>query len=159
MKAAVIYYSYTGNTKRVADILAEHLKGRCYVDIFELHAPSEPASFCRRAVRALLHRRTEIVLAEFDLCAYDLICFGSPVWAFAPAPAMNAYLDKCPSLADKSAVLFVTYGSGAGVDRCLGYMQKVISKKGVREFRRFSVQQLKVKDKEFVGKVIGDNLK
>lgn len=47
-------------------------------------------------------------------------------------------------------ILFTTYGSGTGNVRCLNYMQDILSKKGVREFSRFSIQQFEVKNKEFV---------
>jgi NAD(P)H-dependent FMN reductase len=75
---------------------------------------------------------------------------GTPVWAFGPAPAMNTFLDKCLGLEGKEAVLFTTYGSGVGKERCLDYMEDILSKKGARQFRRFSIQEFKAKDKEFV---------
>jgi len=72
---------------------------------------------------------------------------------------MNTYLEGCFGLEGKTAVLFTTYGSGAGVSQCLNYMQAILSKKGAKDFRRFSIQQFKVDDKGFVNKVINDSLK
>jgi len=159
MRAIIVYYSYTGNTKKVADILAEYLKHEYEVKVSRLEAEEESNSFFLQAARALFHKKARISSVDFDLLNYDLICVGSPVWAFAPAPAVNSYLEYCYGLSSKRVVFFTTYGSGTGVGRCLNYMQGVLYKKGVRDFRQFSIQQFKVDNKEFVEKVINDSLK
>lgn len=150
MKSAIIYYSYTGNTKRVAYILAEALKQKGEADILELKALDESISFFGQCRRAFRHTQAKIEPINFDLSGYDLICFGSPVWALGPAPAMNTYLAQPSGLAGKRVILFTTYGSGAGKERCTNYMQDILIQKGAKEFSRFSIQQFKVKDKEFV---------
>ena len=149
MKSAIIYYSYSGNTKKVARILQEQLSQQGAVDEIELQA-DESKSFFSQAGRAFLHKRTGLRGVNFDLSGYDLICLGTPVWAFGPAPAMNTYLDRCSGVENKEAILFATYGSGAGKEKCLNYMQDILSKKGAKNFKRFSIQQFKVDDKEFI---------
>jgi flavodoxin len=150
MKGIVIFYSYSGNTKKVTGTLSEYLRRKGQVDIIELKALDESNSFFGQATRAFIHKRAKIEPANFGLTQYDLVCLGTPVWAFAPAPAMNTYLDKCFGLEGKEVILFTTYGSGTGNQRCLNYMQDILTKNGARDFRRFSVQQFKVKDEEFV---------
>jgi len=150
MQSIIIYYSYTGNTKRVASFLGEHLRQMGAVEVVELKSLDEPDKFLGQAFRAFRHKRAKIDPASSDLKKYDLICLGTPVWAFAPAPAMNTYLDQCYGLEGKEVILFTTYGSGTGNTRCLNYMQEILSKKGARKLNRFSIQQFKVKDKEFV---------
>lgn len=150
MKSIVIYYSYSGNTKKVAEILSEFLAQRGEVQQIELIGLDESKSFFVQAVRALSRKRAQIQPVGLDLSGYDLICLGTPVWAFGSAPAMNTYLDKCFGVENKRVILFTTYGSGTGSTRCLNYMQDVLSKKGARQFSRFSIQQFKVKDREFV---------
>ena len=150
MKGIVIFYSYSGNTKKVTGALSEYLRRKGQVDIIELKALDESNSFFGQAARAFIHKRAKIEPANFGLTQYDLVCLGTPVWAFGPAPAMNTYLDKCFGLEGKEVILFTTYGSGTGNQRCLNYMQGILTKKGARDFRRFSVQQFKVKDEEFV---------
>ena len=159
MKAIVIFYSYSGNTKKVADVLAGYLSQEYEVKVSRLEALDESSSFFQQATRALLHKKAKISSLDFDLSNYDLICLGSPVWAFAPAPAMNAYLENCSGLLGRPVVLFTTYGSGTGVNRCLNYMQEILSKKGVKDFRRFSIQQFKVNNKEFVLSKIKETLR
>jgi len=63
---------------------------------------------------------------------------------------MNTYLDKCLGAENKEVILFTTYGSGTGNQRCLNYMQNLLAQKGARQFSRFSIQQFKVDNKELV---------
>lgn len=149
MKSAIIYYSFSGNTKKVAHVLSEHLKEKGPVETIELKSLDESGKFLTQAARAFRRKRAEIAPVNFDLCEYDLLCFGTPVWAFGPAPAMNTFLDVCLGVQDKEAILFTTYGSGTGNERCLNYMQGILTKKGAKQFKRFSIQQFKVDDKEF----------
>lgn len=150
MKLIIVYYSYSGNTKRVAGILAEHLRQKAEVKLIELNGIDESHNFFKQCFRAFKHKKAKIAPVDLALSNYDLICLGSPVWAFGPAPAMNTYLDRCFGLEAKPVILFTTYGSGTGNERCLQYMQDILSKKGAKNFRRFSIQQSKVNDKGFV---------
>ena len=150
MKSIIVYYSYTGNTKSVAEVLSAYLKEKGAVECIELKDLRESGRFFTQAIRAFRHTKTEIQDVNFDVSSYDLVCFGTPVWAFAPAPAMNTYLDKCFGLQGKEVILFTTYGSGTGNERCLNYMQEILNKKGAREFSRFSIQQFKVGAQEFI---------
>ena len=150
MKSIIIYYSYNGNTKKVAYVLWEYLKSQSEVEFVELKGLDESRSFFGQCQRAFWHKKAVIQPVNFDLRSYDLICIGTPVWAFGPAPAMNTYLDKCSGLEGKLITLFSTYGSGTGNERCLNYMQGILAKKGAKEFKRFSIQQFKVQNKDFV---------
>ena len=150
MQSIIIYYSYSGNTKKVAQMLTELLAQKGEVQQTELVGLDESKFFFGQCRRAFLRKRATLQPVNFDLSEFDLICFGTPVWAFGPAPAMNAYLDKCFGTEGKSVILFTTYGSGTGNERCLNYMQDILAKKGAKQFSRFSIQQFKVNDKEFV---------
>ncbi|MBM3254778.1 MAG: flavodoxin [Candidatus Omnitrophica bacterium] len=150
MQSIVIYYSYSGNTKQVARVLAELLAQKGEVEEIELKCLDEPRSFFAQCKRAFRRVRGKIQEATLDLSGYDLVCLGTPVWALSPAPAINTCLDQAVGLGGKRAVLFTTYGSGTGNQRCINYMQEFLSKKGATAFSRFSIQQAKVKDKEFI---------
>ncbi|MFH1199160.1 MAG: flavodoxin [Candidatus Omnitrophota bacterium] len=150
MKSVVIYYSFSGNTRLVAVSLREFLSLRGEVDFLDLKVKDESSSFLGQAARAFRHIKADLQPVNFNLQQYDLICFGSPVWAFGPAPAINAYLDKCYGLENKKVVLFTTYGSGTGNKRCLDYMQGIVRQKGAGIINRFSIQQFKIKEKDFI---------
>jgi flavodoxin len=150
MKTAIIYYSQAGNTKKVAEILGGYVKEKSEVEYIELKSQDEPKFFLSQCYRALRYTKAKIAPVNFDLREYVFVCLGTPVWAFGPTPAINAYLDSCSGAADKEIILFTTYGSGTGNSRCLDYMQNILSQKGAKNFRRFSVQQFKANDKEFI---------
>ncbi len=150
MGAIIVYYSYSGNTRRVAGILAEVLRQEAEVEELELNALDESDSFLFQAARGLFHKQAWLDKVNFDLRNFDVICLGTPVWALGPAPAMNTFLDSCYGLKDKKIILFTTYGSGTGNQRCLNYMQDALAKKGGQDFKKFSIEQAKVDDREFV---------
>ncbi|MDD2703433.1 MAG: flavodoxin [Candidatus Omnitrophica bacterium] len=149
MKGIIVFYSYSDNTRKTAVILADFLKEQGDIQLCELKPLDESGSFFRQAARAFSRARSVLPEMDFNLGSYDMICLGTPVWAFGPAPAINTYLDRCSGLEGKTVVLFTTYGSGTGNGRCLDYMQNVLIGKGVKTFKRFSIQQSKVRDREY----------
>ena len=159
MKSVIIYYSYNGNTRQVAEVLSGLLSTKGQVDRLDLVSLDEPSSFLYQCRRAFSHVRSKIEEVNFDLSGYDLICLGTPVWAFAPAPAINTYLDKCSGIEGKEIILFATCGSGAGKERCLDYMQGLLAQKGALVFKRLTIQQRKVRNREFVGSQINKVLR
>lgn len=100
-------------------------------------------------MRAWRKARARLAEAKFDLASYDLICLGTPVWAFAPAPAMNTYLDKCSGIAGKEVILFCTTG-GTGAERCLDYMYDILCPKGAKGLKRFSITQSQIRNSDAV---------
>ena len=149
MKSAVIYYSYSGNTRKVAEVLAEHLKSRGEVTVREIKALDESGNFFLQGRRAFKKMRARIEPLGLDLAAFDLVCLGTPVWAFGPTPAMNACLDQCAGLVGKDVFLFTTSGGG-GDQRCLAYMEEVLAAKGAANFKKLALHQNKLKDRDFV---------
>ena len=158
MNSAVVYYSYSGNTRRVAQALSAILKEKGQVQEVELSALDESGSFLGQCQRAFRHKKALLKEVNFDISGFDLICFGTPVWAFGPAPALNTFLEKCSGVAGKKVVLFTTYGSGAGNERCLKFMQDTLAKKGVQDFNKFSIQQFKIADNNHVSAIIKNAL-
>ncbi len=140
MKALIVYYTETGNTRKLAHLIGEYLHDQGWaVDERWLQAPSEPKSFLGKCFKAFFRLRTKVESTFVVVSPYDLACFGSPVWAFEPVPAMRSYLQDCVGLVGKKTLAFVTYGSGLGKDRCLGNMAKILKKKEAREVRLLSV--------------------
>lgn len=82
MKSVIIYYSSSGNTKKIAGFLAEFLNQRSEVELIGLKA--------------------------------------------------------------KPVALYTTYGSGAGNNRCLNYMQDSLTKKGAKDLNAFPYSRLRL---------------
>ena len=154
MKSIIIYYSYTGNTKKIAEKLLDILKQKGEAEIRRLTPTDESDNFFVQAMRAFTGKRATLSDEGFDLSGCDLICLGSPVWAFAPTPAVNTFLDKCQNLDGKDAICFTTYHSGAGVQRCVNAMINSLKKKGAFKISGFNIQQMKIEDANFVEETI-----
>ncbi len=133
MKTAVVYYSYTGNTHRVARLIIGVLKSKGEEAIpVRIRPLKEETNFLKQCRDSFFRKKPELYKTLLELENYDRIILGSPVWAFNPATALNTYLDKCTSLEGKEAICFVTYGSGAGKEKALGILKKSLEAKGVK---------------------------
>ncbi|HOX54904.1 MAG TPA: NAD(P)H-dependent oxidoreductase [Candidatus Omnitrophota bacterium] len=159
MRSIIIFYSYSGNTAEVAKTLAEELGKQGEVDTIRLEAQDESGSFLGQCKRAFFKKKAQIKDTVFDLNAYSLVCLGTPVWAFGMAPALRAYIERSFGLENKSIALFTTFGSGTGNDKCLNEMQAILAQKGAKDFKRFSIQQHNVKDRDFVIEKIEEALR
>jgi hypothetical protein len=107
-KVLVVYYTHTQQTLRVADAMAEVLRGRgCDVSLagIEFTDPRYTERFSRfpfkHVIRDLLtvlpgqaRRATgQIVIPDAARDGgYDLVCFGSPTWFFNTNMPMRSYL-------------------------------------------------------------------
>ena len=150
MKSLVVYYSFSGNTKEVAQMLHDVLSQRGVCDLYELKPKDESTNFFIQANRAFCKARARLDKAPYDVCYYDLICVGTPVWAFGPAPAVNTYLEGIIKLEGKDALCFMTYGSGLGANLCIEKMKKALKTKGAFKLFSFGIQQGRADDKSFV---------
>jgi flavodoxin len=120
MKACVLYFSRTGNTKRLAQTISESLN----VPIFDL-ATSEPS-----------------VIEEFDL-----VILGTPVMGFKPAVETLAFIQRLPQSEGKKAILFCTYALAKG--GTLKAMDKELSRKGYSTILSVSKKGVKPNKADF----------
>jgi flavodoxin len=119
MKACVVYFSRTGNTKRLAQALADTAKAA----IFDM-AATQPSA-----------------IADFDL-----VLIGTPVEGSSPAKEASAFIEAMPSVQGKKAIVFCTnrvFGSG----RTMKIMEKMLDKKGYETVLKISKKGMKP-DKE-----------
>ena len=93
---------------------------------------------------------------KFDVSGFDTICMGTPVWAFAPAPAINTYLDRIKGAEGKKAVIFTTFGSGTGIQGCINNIKRRLGEKNVETIKELNVQMKKVGDPDFVRRAISN---
>lgn len=110
MNGLVVYYSRTGNTKKIGEIIADLLDFETK-EIIDKKDRSGLFGYMKSGWDAWREKRTEIEgKEERDLSDYDLIVIGTPVWAAKPAPAINTYLeDKKGEI--KRTAFFCTYKS------------------------------------------------
>jgi flavodoxin len=150
MKILVTYYSYSGTTERVIHMFKEVLEKKNELKIQRLQPKVEITSFLGQCIAARMKKRCEVDEALFDGASYDTLIIGSPVWAFAPAPAMNTYLDKLIGVNNKKVIVLLTSGSGAGVKMCFKYMNAILRGKGVSDIREINIPNAMMSDTSFI---------
>ena len=112
MKSLVVYYSRTGKTKFVAETIAAEL-GSDIEEIFDLKHREGKLGWMSATQDASRGKETQIAPIKKVPNDYDVIIFGTPVWAFNLTPAIRTYI-KNNELLGKKVALFYTYGIGLG---------------------------------------------
>lgn len=110
MKSLVVYYSKTGNTKKVALDIAKKLKA----DIDEIKDKDKIGIFgmincCRKAMK---ERVSDIIFSK-DPSTYDIVILGGPVWAWNLIPQLRNYLLQNKKKIKRLA-FFLTFGGSLG---------------------------------------------
>ena len=83
-RSLVVFYSWTGNTGKVARALAETLSAELE-EIREVKPRGGLFAFLRSGMEASRKRPAPIVRCSRNLADYDLVILGSPVWAASMA--------------------------------------------------------------------------
>jgi multimeric flavodoxin WrbA len=113
MKACIIYHSETGNTRHIA----QHVASACDAQLIEVndrHLYSRLTRFLVQCKMARGEELTEIGPATIDVTPYDLLVFGSPVWAFKPTPVIHTAITTLKGCEGKRALTFYTHGGRPG---------------------------------------------
>jgi flavodoxin len=111
-KVRVAYYSYSGNTKRVAQRLREKTPGV----LFELETanPYSNRAVIEQAKRELEQGRLPALQRDApNLALYDLVLVGGPVWWYTVATPVMSFL-KDAGFAGKNIAAFCTHEGGFG---------------------------------------------
>jgi len=128
MNPIVVYFSRTGNTKRLAQAIAEATKAPLY-DITEANAEK--------------------------LSKYDLFIFGCPVEGASPPKEAAAYIAGLPSVSNKKAILFTTYRL-FGNERTMKAIEKELAAKGYETILKVSKKGMNPKGPADFSKVLSE---
>lgn len=92
-KKLVVYYSYTGHTRMIAEAIQKKLN----CDILEIKPVKEYTRDYNQVVKEEQNnessqKKPEIQKIDKDLTQYDEIIIGSPVWWYTIAPVIRTFL-------------------------------------------------------------------
>ena len=109
MKPVVLFYSFSGRTRRVAEILARRL-GAPAVEVRTKEPIRHPygVGFLNR-----IKERSPEIVVEADLDAFDTFYIGGPTWYWTVTPPLLTLL-RTRSFAGKTVVPFCTNDSQPG---------------------------------------------
>jgi flavodoxin len=149
MKSLVVYYSLTGKTKLVAQVIAEALNATL-VEIQERRPVPMPFVYLSGGFRAFTNRGSKICPVDVDLKQYERIFIGSPIWASRPAPAINSFIYQT-NFEGRSVIPFCTMG-GDNAEKALANITAKIEKNQGKVAGSFAITSYKVSDEEIIAR-------
>jgi len=124
-KCLVVYYSRSGNTRKVAEAIAEGM-GADIEEIVDRKKRSGFFGVLGAGWDAMRKKLTDIAEPQKDPGDYDVVVLGTPVWAGTICPAVRTWItnfrERLPAVA-----LFATTGA-SGIDRTLASMATLCGK-------------------------------
>ena len=124
MKTLVLYYSYTGHTKKIAEELATK-ESHDIAEIKDIYRPGKFKAYVSGCFAAMRGKAWPIQSLEVSLASYDHIILLSPVWAGNPPPAVHAVLQQIPT----GKTISVKMISGGGESKCKQLIKNIIEVK------------------------------
>ncbi len=108
MKTIIVFYSLTGNTKKVAESIAEILK--CDIEeIIDYKNRKGFLGFLISGRDAILKKTTQISPISKDISQYEHVIIGTPVWASNITPAIRTFITNYREVF-KNVSFFCTMG-------------------------------------------------
>ncbi|MGV9142160.1 MAG: flavodoxin family protein [Promethearchaeota archaeon] len=151
MNVLVSYYTRTGNTKKVAKLIADELNADIE-EIIDKTKRSGIIGWLKSAYHATREKTTEIEDVEKDPSKFDLIILGTPNWNTRMSPAIRTYIMNYKE-EFKDIAVFCSAG-GRGVEHVLETMSQLCEKEPIakRGFLEEDAEEkrLNSKVKEFV---------
>jgi D-arabinose 5-phosphate isomerase GutQ len=108
MKDLIIYYSYSGNTKTIAERLAAE-QGADIIELSEIKKRSKLSAYTCGIVAAIRKKPAKLQNFNTDFSAYGKVIIAMPIWADNPPPAFNNIL---PYIGGKDIELVFSHGGG-----------------------------------------------
>jgi len=155
MKTSIIYHSYSGITRGIAEKIQEACGGDL-VEVKSKEKYSPITAYTLGCYRAMKEECDPIEPETIDVSASDLLVIGTPVWAFKATPATNAAVAALKGCNGKKAVLFATCGSSA--KDTLPILKKALEAKGVTVVRQFVLTRKDIGDDQKINALI-DSIK
>lgn len=146
MKILITYFSHTGNTEKVVNIIANELKTKNNVDSQRLIPTNGATNFFTRCRDARRREHPEIKPINTDISKYDLIILATPVWALNAAPAINTYLDQIHDLQKKNIVLILVSGGKMLINKCFTKMETELLEKNAGKIFKININDRELRN-------------
>ena len=109
MSKAVLYYSLSGKTQKMAEKIANEAAAEL-IEIREKTKRNGFTAFVPGCFQAMAQACPAIIPPAKDLSAFDELVLLAPIWAGHPAPALNSIIALLPE--GKTVSLICTSGQG-----------------------------------------------
>ncbi len=138
MKALVVYYSLSGKTEFIANVIASELNA----DVERIRLVSEYKPVDMKKIRlkdliqlfsmilgASLNKTPPIRAMKYSLKDYDYVFVGTPVWAGRSAPPVNTFISQS-RFNGKVVMLFASCDDEVSGDNALKLVKNEVMSKG-----------------------------
>lgn len=131
-KILIAYFSWSGNTRKVANQIHEKVGG----DIFEIKTveqyPTDHQSASEVAKKELdEHARPRLVSEVHNMADYDVVMIGYPIWWYTAPMAIDTFLESY-DLSGKTIIPFCTSG-GSEIEGSMPTIRELAGKAKVRD--------------------------
>jgi multimeric flavodoxin WrbA len=151
MKTSIIYNSYSGNTRGIA----EQIRKSCGGDLIEVKSRDYLSRFVAFTIQCFLapkERDDGTGPESIDVSGSDLVVIGTPVWGGKPTPAVKKAVAGLHGCEGKPVVIFATCGEKPG--ETLAILAEALSVKGMTVAGQFSFNKNEVRDRNAVNALV-----
>lgn len=125
MSTLVVFFSFDGNTKFIAEKIAETINA----DIIELKTskkyPTEGfLKYFWGGKSVIFGEKPKLINGSIDLNKYETVFIGTPVWAGSYTPPIKSFTRQY-KLRDKRIALFASHG-GNGAEKCFAKLKAAL---------------------------------
>ena len=127
MKAAVVFYSLTGNTRWAAEKIGERLDA----DLIEIRPEAAYPDkgfkkFLWGGKSAVMKETPKLLPYPFKAERYDLVILGTPLWAGTMSPPIRAFIsENLAALRDRALAAYICCSGGA-TDKGFGRIEALL---------------------------------
>ena len=125
MSHIIIYYSFSGRTKKIAEEMAKKESADAF-EIKDIKPFGKIKAYTAGIVASIKGKSWHIKNPDIDISKYNKITLLAPVWADNPPPAFNAILEYLPTGKPISIIMV----SASGKSNCKDRIESVIKSKG-----------------------------
>lgn len=124
-KILVAYFSWSGNTKLIAEKIHLQVGG----DIFRIEPvtpyPDDYQETAYGIAKKQKEKNIHPPIKNTDISSYDVIFVGTPAWWYTMAPPVMTFLEK-NKFEGKTIIPFITHGGGGGytIDKDMAKLAK-----------------------------------
>jgi hypothetical protein len=147
----IAYFSYSGNTRCIAQALAERLRHSYDLETVEI-APTRKRSYLHWLAYSFVpDSEVEIENPGVELSRYDVVLLGFPKWTFS-CPPLNRFIRKLRSRNKPRFYLFMTSG-GFDEQRFLDNMTRKLAKMGCNILESLTVRRRQIQRETYAESV------
>lgn len=125
MSILVVYFSLDGNTKFIAEKVAETISA----DMIELKTSKKyPREGFKKyfwgGKSVIFGEKPKLINERIDWNRYETIIIGTPVWAGSFSPPIKSFISEY-KICGKRIALFASHGGG-GAEKCFSKLKKAL---------------------------------